>query len=384
MLAMKTVAVVFGSRSVEHDVSIITAVSSIIKPLELSGKYNVAPVYIAKDGKWYSDDKLGKIEFFTSGHIETKLAKLKPLSLKFDDGLWLIKPGLGSKTKVDVVFPATHGTYGEDGSLMGLLEMTGVPYVGCGLAASVVAMDKVLSKQVTGSSKISTNNWLGLERSEFVDDRAQAVGKISKLEFPLFVKPAHLGSSIAITRVNEGKTLIQALELAFHYDNKVIVEEEVPNLVEVTVPVMGNDELQVAMVEEALNKDAQFFDFDKKYMQGGKKGKGSKKGDNNSRIPAKLSKELYQRCENVAKSVFSAIGCSGIARVDLLVDEKAKKVYFNEVNPMPGSLYQHNWSKAGVNNIELVEKLIDLAFERSQGQKNQNTTFRTNFLKQFQ
>ncbi len=382
---MKTVAVIFGSRSVEHDVSIVTAVSSIIKPLELSGKYNVVPVYIAKDGSWYSDKKLGDVNFFSSGDTEDKLSSLKKINLKFDGGLWLIKPGLGGeKIYIDVAFPATHGTYGEDGSLMGLLEMADVPYVGCGLAASTVAMDKVLSKQVTGSSKIPTNNWLGLGRSEFVDNQARAVGKISKLEFPLFVKPAHLGSSIAITRVRDEKTLIQALELAFHYDNKVIVEEEVPNLVEVTVPVLGNDELQVAMVEEALNKDAQFFDFDKKYMHGGKKGKGGTKAAGNySRIPARLSKELYERCENVAKSVYSTIGCSGIARIDLLIDEKAKKVYFNEVNPLPGSLYQHNWSKAGVNNIELVEKLINLAIERDKKQTKRSTTFKTNFLKQF-
>ncbi len=364
--------------------SIVTAISAVINPLKLSGKYNVVPVYISKGGQWYSDNKLGKIDFFTSGEVEAKLAKLKPVGLKFDNGLWVIKPGLKAKIKVDVVFPATHGTYGEDGSLMGLLEMAGVPYVGCNLSASTVAMDKVLSKQVTGSCNISTNDWLWFKKSEFAGNQAEVLIKLSKLKMPLFVKPAHMGSSIGISRVENEKELINALELAFHYDDKVIVEEEVQNLVEVTVPVMGNEDIRVAMVEEALNKTAEFFDFDTKYMQGGKKGKSGKKGGvNNSRIPAKLPKELYEECENVAKNVYRVVGCSGTARVDLLVDEKAKKVYFNEINPLPGSLYQHNWNKAGVSSVELVEKLIDLAQERAKSREKQHTVFKTNFLGQF-
>lgn len=384
MFCMKTVAIIFGSRSTEHDVSIVTAISAVINPLKLGGKYNVLPVYIGKDGKWYSDDKLGKIEFFTSGRTADKLAKFKPLSLKFDNGLWLIKPGLGGKTKIDVVFPATHGTYGEDGSLMGLLEMAGVPYVGCGLSASVIAMDKVLSKQVTSNSGILTNKWTWLSKTEFTENQSGVLSKLSKLSMPLFVKPAHLGSSIGISRVKSEKELINALEVAFHYDDKAIVEEEVQNLVEVTVPVMGNEQIRVAMVEEALNKDSEFFDFDTKYMQGGKKGKNGKKGgENYSRIPARLSKKLYEECEQTAQNVYRAVGCEGIARVDLLVDAKANKVYFNEVNPMPGSLYQHNWNKAGVNNIELVNKLIDLAFNRSKREKKKNTVFKTSFLQQF-
>lgn len=381
---MKTVAVIFGSRSTEHDVSIVTAISAVINPLRLSANYKVLPVYIAKDGKWYGGDELGDIEFFTTGRLEQKLAKLKPLSLKFDEGLWLVKPGLGNKTKIDVVFPATHGTYGEDGSLMGLLEMADVPYVGCNLSASTVAMDKVLSKQVTGSCLVPTNQWLGLGKNDFIKNQEKSLKNLSKLKMPLFVKPAHLGSSIGISRVKNEKELLNALEVAFHYDDKAIIEEEVQNLVEVTVPVMGNEEIRVAMVEEAMNKDAQFFDFDTKYMQGGKKGKTGKKGDDDySRIPAKLSKELYKQCEEVAKAVYRCVGCSGTARVDLLVDKKAGKVYFNEINPMPGSLYQHNWNKAGVSSVELVEKLVELAFERAKKQAKQNTVFKTNFLSQF-
>lgn len=382
---MKTVAVIFGSRSAEHDVSIVTAVSAVIKPLTLAGNYNVVPVYISKDGSWYSDDKLADISFYSSGSIGDKLSRLKKINIKFDDGLWLIKPGLGGeKTHIDVVFPATHGTYGEDGSLMGLLEMADVPYVGCDITASAVAMDKVLSKQITSSVDIDTNRWAWLSKDEFEKNEEKALSKLDRLKMPLFVKPAHLGSSIAISRVKDKKSLINALEVAFHYDDKTIVEEEVSNLVEVTVPIMGNEEPEVAMVEETLTKKNEFFDFDTKYMHGGKKGKGGTKASGNySRIPARISKDLYAESEQTAKSVYSALECSGIARVDLLIDTKAKKVYFNEINPMPGSLYQHNWNKAGVSNIELVDKLIELAFARHEEQKTRSTSFKTNFLEQF-
>jgi len=382
---MKTIAVIFGSRSTEHDVSIVTAVSAIIKPLKLTGKYNVVPVYISKDGSWYSDEKLGDISFYSSGDVEDKLSRLKKINLKFDDGLWLIKPGLGGeKIRIDVVFPATHGTYGEDGSLMGLLEMAGVAYVGCDVASSAIAMDKVLSKQVASSAGVATNKWLQLGRAEFEEDRENSLKKLNNLKMPLFVKPAHLGSSIAVSRVKDAKELTNALEVVFHYDDKAIVEEEVSNLVEVTVPIMGNENLRVAMVEETLNKKSEFFDFNTKYMQGGKKGKGGTKASGNySRIPAKISKDLYVKSEQTAKDVYQAIGCSGTARIDLLIDTKANEVYFNEINPMPGGLYQHNWNKAGVSNVELVERLIELASERYDNRKKRSTVFKTNFLEQF-
>jgi len=383
---MKTIAVIFGSRSAEHDVSIVTAVSAIIYPLKLSGKYNVVPVYISKDGSWYSDDELGDIDFYTSGDVGEKLSKLKKINLKFDDGLWIVKSGLGDKKiHIDVVFPGTHGTYGEDGSLMGLLEMANVPYVGCDVTSSAVAMDKALSKIVIMAHKILTPKMKYFSDFDYTKEKQEILEYIlTTLRMPLFVKPVHLGSSIAVTRVKDKKTLENAIELAFHYDDKVVVEEEVRHLVEVTVPVMGNVYQQVAMVEETMSKSAEFFDFDTKYMQGGKKGKGGQKGnDNYSRMPAKLPKMLYKQCEQLALEAYKAIGCSGIARVDLLVDKKAKKVYFNEINPLPGGLYEHNWNKAGINNVELVQKLVDLAFFRSQAQAEKSTVFKTNFLSQF-
>lgn len=387
---MKTVAVIFGGRSTEHDVSIVTALASVNKPLELTKQYHIEPVYIAKDGSWYWDPKLKNIELYQSGEIEDFIRTAPKVHLLFDNGLTLVKSskfaGRKMYRKVDMVFPAMHGTYGEDGSLMGLLEMANIPYVGCDFRASAVAMDKVLAKQVAEGAGIESNPWTWFYAADLAQNPKEALKKISHLKYPLFVKPAHLGSSIAISRVEKEGDLLNALEVAAHYDDKVIIEEGVSNLVEVTLPIMGNNnELTAALLERPLTKPEDFFDFETKYMHGGKKGKGGAKAgaQGYSELPADLPKDLYQKAEATGLAVYKALGCSGIARVDMLIDSKTGKVYFNEVNPLPGSLYTHNWNKAGISNIELVGKLIDLAKERWEARQKLTTSFSTNYLKQF-
>jgi D-alanine-D-alanine ligase len=205
------------------------------------------------------------------------------------------------------------------------------------------------------------------------------------LHYPLFIKPAHLGSSVGISRATSETELRNALEVAAHYDDKVIVEEAVPNLIEVTLPIMGNDQPQPALLERPLTKPEDFFDFDTKYMQGGKKGKGNAKSgaQGYSQIPADLPKELYARAEALGLGVYRAFGCSGIARVDMLIDSKTNNVYFNEVNPLPGGLYAHNWQKAGISTVDLVEKLISFARARHTQRQALATSFSTNYLQQF-
>ena len=388
---MKTVAVIFGGRSAEHDISIVTALASIIKPLELTGSYKVEPVYITKEGAWLSDEKLKDISLFTSGKIEDFIAKTRPVAIAFDNGLALVKPGgFGSRktVKIDIVFPAMHGTYGEDGSLMGLLEMANVPYAGCSLSSSVLAMDKVLAKQIAESNGIAVAKYIHISNAEFSENSEEVIKKVEKsLKFPVFVKPAHLGSSIGITRVAKQQDLQNAIEVAVHYDDRVVIEEEIKNLIEVTLPIMGNDELTPALLERPLSTAEDFFDFDTKYLRGGKKG-GAKKGGTKgaqgySELPAKLPVKLYGQAQNTALNVYRALGCTGTARVDLLIDKKTQKVYFNEVNPLPGSLYAHNWQASGVSSVELVESLVRLAEERHERKQQTNTGFTTNFLKQF-
>lgn len=385
---MKTIAVIFGSRSTEHDVSVVTAIASIIKPLELSKQYKVEAVYIAKDGAWYWDEKLKDINLFSSGKIQDWLHQAHPVSVQFDGGMTLVKASgiAGRKTarKIDIVFPATHGTYGEDGSLMGLLRMANVPFVGCDMDASVLAMDKVLSKLLVTAAGLPTSNMCYSDKLSYERDPQKFAAEVEKtLRFPMFVKPAHLGSSIGISRVKDRKELDNALEVAFHYDDKVLVEEEIANLIEVTLPIMGNDTLKPAYLERPLTKSEDFFDFETKYMNGGKKGAGKKGAQGYSEVPAKLDDKLYKQAEALGLAVYRTLGCSGLARVDMLIDSQQQKVYFNEVNPLPGSLYQHNWRALGVSSVELVQTLVRLAEERWQVQARQNTVFSTNFLQQF-
>lgn len=385
------VGVFFGSRSTEHDVSIITAIASIIKPLELTRAYEVVPVYIAKDGKWYADQALKDISLFTSGRIEAWCAKHEPLQLLFENGLQLVLPGRKKRViAIDVAFPALHGTHGEDGEVMAVFELANIPYVGCGVSASVIAMDKVLAKQVATANGIPTPQSVSFSKYDFEQDPASWVTTINRtLQYPLFVKPAHLGSSIGISRVTDPKDLTSAIEVAIHYDDKALVEEGVSNLIEVTLPIMGNDDPQPALLEQPLTTTEDFFDFDTKYMNGGKKGKGggSKSGKQGaqgySRIPADLPKELYTQAETLGLRVYKALGCSGTARIDMLIDSAKGQVYFNEVNPLPGSLYSHNWNRAGVSNVALVSKLVELAQERHQARGQLATVFDTSYLKQF-
>lgn len=386
---MKTIAVIFGGQSTEHDVSIVTALASVIKPLELAGGYQIEPVYIAKDGSWYWDQKLKDIKLFQSGEIEDFMQKAPKIHLFFDNGLTLVKSsqfaGRKQYKKIDVVFPAMHGTHGEDGELMGILEMAGVPYVGCGVAASAIAMDKVLAKQVTQSFGLPSTPWVWLRAEELANPSA-ALKKCESLKYPLFVKPARLGSSIGITRVAEKAQLMNALEVAAHYDDKIIVEQGVQNLIEVTLPIMGNAEPKPALLEQPLLKSEDFFDFETKYMQGGKKDgkKGGAKGSQGySQLPADLPKELYQKAEDLGIEVYKVVGCEGIARVDMLIDSKTKEVFFNEINPLPGGLYEHNWRAAGISSVELVSSLVNYALQRSAHKKQRTTVFNTNYLKQF-
>jgi D-alanine-D-alanine ligase len=392
---MKTIAVIFGGKSTEHDVSIITALTSIIRPLKTAGGYEVEPVYISKEGNWYWDAKLADISLYQSGEIEDFMRRSPKTHLLFDDGLTLVKSsqfaGRKQYKKVDVVFPAMHGTHGEDGELMGLLEMAGVPYVGCGPTASAIAMDKVLAKQVVESNGLPVAKYEHLYRDTYLRKNKAVVDELQKsLKFPLFVKPAHLGSSIGISRVTNDGELENAIEVALHYDEKIVIEEEVQNLIEVTLPIMGNEELKVAYLERPIAKSDQFFDFDTKYMRGGKSAKsrggsktGAKGAQGYSELPAKIDKKLEEKAVELGKRVYRILECSGIARIDMLIDEKSGVVYFNEVNPLPGSLYAHNWRASGVSNVQLVEDLVYLAEQRFKKKQRLATTFETSFLKQF-
>jgi D-alanine-D-alanine ligase len=375
----KTVGVIFGGRTAEHDVSIITAHLPIIKSLLASGKYNVQPIYITKEGDWYSNTAMNDFEYFKQTNLEELLKKEQKLNLSFDGGLQIIWPGLLKKTmQIDIAFPAMHGTYGEDGSLMGLLRMANIPFVGCDMTASAVAMDKALTKQVLKSDGIPIVPFVWFTKHDWSIKKDLLKKEIESLHYPLFVKPVHLGSSIAITKVKTSDELENAIEVALHYDNKVLVEEGVTNLIEVTLPIMGNEEPKMASIERPLNK-TEFFDFSDKYLSGGKKGGGV--NSQYSEVPANISATLSKRVLELGEQTYKILGCTGIARVDFLIESSTDTVYVNEVNTLPGGLYDHNWRKSGVSDVELVTGLVQLAEERFENNAGTTYNFSSDILK---
>lgn len=387
-MAKMNVAIIFGSRSPEHDISIMTALGVVFKGLKANGQYNLVPIYIDKQGRWFSDPRLFDLERFTNKQqpIDNLLASLKPIAIDLNSGFSIIKPGLrSSRLKIDCVFPALHGGHGEDGEVMALLNLANVAYVGCDVGASQIAMDKVLLKQVADQANLAITKFVWFYSYLYHNNKSDYLKQIEKLKYPLFVKPAHLGSSIAISKVHNKNELEQAIDLALFYDDKVLVEEGVNNLIELTLPIIGNNnQLETGLLERPLFKEQGFFDFNSKYILDGQKS-GAKKngGANYSQLPAKLPTKITQEAIKLAIDGYKLIGCSGIARVDLLLDSLHNKLFINEINPMPGDLYLHNWQAQGLSAAELCTKLINFALERYKQKQQITSTFKTNYLNQF-
>jgi len=384
---MKTIGVIFGGRSVEHDISIITG-QFIIAALRAAPGFVPVPIYISRSGRWYSDESLADMATFRRSDFEQYIVSLKRPVVRIDGEFSISSPGfLGARAtrRIDVAFPALHGTNGEDGTFAGILNGARIPFVGCDSAASAIAMDKALAKIVTERAGIPSTPYIFFTAHEWARGRARVTEAASALRAPLFVKPVHLGSSIGITRIAAETGLAQAVEVALHYDDKVIVEQGVPNVMEVNCAVLGNEEVRTSALEQPLAKAA-LLSFDDKYMRGGKGskgGSGSMSGEKNSvKIPAPVDEKTAATIRELAVRAFRAIGGSGTARFDFLIDQESRSVYLNEINPLPGSLQQHLWKASGVSNIELVTTLIVLAEERFAEKNKRVTTFASSVLQQ--
>jgi len=380
---MKTIGVFFGSRSTEHDISIITA-QLIISGLKGLG-YPVVPVYLTKKGEWMIDEALGELKRFTDPTKiveENNVYKEYFLDLENSHGkLVLKKKGFSGKTVIiDIAFPALHGPYGEDGIIHGIFEMFDVPYVGCDVASSSLAMDKALTKQICQANGIPITKYVYFYKNEWQENKEMLLNLIAKkLTWPLFVKPVHLGSSIGITKVKnkKGTDLEDAIDVALYYDNKVLVEEGVENVMDATCCIVGNKELQAsALQESAFQSD--LFDFNEKYLKEG----GSQLGKSKSGIviPARVSDMMMRKIQQMAKEVYRALGCSGISRVDFLLNKKTNELFVAEVNPLPGTLYHHLWKASGVEFDELLRLLIGFAEERQENKKTIMSYFQSSVL----
>ena len=381
------IGIVFGSRSPEHDISIMTALGVIAKSLTANANYNLVPIYITKTGQWFSDPKLLELSLFTDKNqtLELTLSKLKPILLSLNNGFSIIKPAIRNTTiKLDCVFPALHGGHGEDGEVMAILNMANVAYVGCDVTASQIAMDKVLLKQLAELAGVAITKYVWFYDYQYRAEPQLYLKQINKLKFPLFVKPAHLGSSIAISKVNSPSELAPAIDVALYYDDKVLIEEAVNNLIELTLPIIGNQaNLETGLLERPLFKEASFFDFESKYISSASKSGTKKTSGNYSQLPAKIATNLADQASQIATKTYKLIGCSGIARVDLLLDAKKNQLYLNELNPLPGDLYIHNWQAKGFSAADLCDKLIKYGLERHHQKQKIVSAFKTNYLGQF-
>jgi len=375
----KTVGVFFGSRAPEHDISIITG-NLIINGL-LGLGYKVIPIYIDKSGDWKINEKLSDIKTFKNPMIANSIRSEYYLDLKASTGkLTFRKIGIFSSViTIDLIFPAFHGQNGEDGTFQGLCEMLNVPYVGCDTTSSSITMDKVLTKILYQTEKIPTTKFLSITNVDWSNNKKDLIAKTKALNFPLIIKPARLGSSIGISKASNIKELEYSIEVALHFDSKIIVEKCIDDLMDITVCVIGNDEPITSLIQESVfQKD--FFSYDDKYINKG--GAQTGKATNNVIIPARLEEKTTKEIRDTAIRIYKLFGCSGIARVDFLYDKKTKNWYANEINTLPGTLYHHLWKASGIELDELLSRLIEYADEKYQAKKYLTSTFTSSVLSQ--
>lgn len=349
----KVVAVLFGGQSSEHEISKISAATVISNMSQ--DKYFIMPVYITKDGKWMLYD--GPVENIASGQWE-KYATHAILSPDTEHrGLIRIVGDKIKRIPIDVVFPVLHGKGGEDGTIQGLLELAGIPYVGCGVLASSLSMDKAYTKIVADSIGLNQADYISVSSNEALDNIDSLCERVeNEISYPCFVKPSNAGSSFGITKAADRETLISGIKLAAENDRTIVIEKNI-NGREVECAVLGNDNPEASIVGEILAA-ADFYDFDAKYNS-----KESK-----TIIPAEIDDNISDEIRKNAVAVFKALGCSGISRVDFFIENNTGKVIFNEINTMPGftgiSMYPMLWDAMGVPLPELIDRLIELAIER--------------------
>ncbi len=385
------VGVIFGGESVEHEVSIISAMQAINK-LDLE-KYEVVPIYITKDREWYTGDMLKDIEVYQDLNLIKKYSKNVVLYCK--NGAFVLQNKKFPRNivrEIDIAFPIVHGTNVEDGVLQGYLQSVGVPLVGPDVYGAAVGQDKVYMKAIWEQAGLPMTKYVWFYDVEYKQDSSEVIKKVSKLKYPVIVKPATTGSSVGISVVENEEKLVEAIDDAIQYDNKILVEEVVKNLKEVNIAVMGNYEHQkVSEIEEVFSGN-KFLTYADKYIGGGKgKLKGAKapvkasKGmaSASRKLPADISKKLREEVEDVAVRAFKALGSAGNSRIDFLIDTESDKVYINEINSIPGSLAFYLWEEKGVNFTHMLEDMINIGVKDYKKRISKTHSFETNILKGF-
>lgn len=389
---MKTklnVAVIFGGKSVEHEISVISALQAI-NAID-KNKYRVIPIYITKQGMWISGKHL--LEISNYKNMEKLIAKNTKVFISQNaneckiyksGGFW----GIRELATLDLVFPVLHGTHGEDGALQGLLELMNVPYVGCNVYASAITMDKIYTKRILREQGIPVLDDVWFYASEWIDNKDQVLASVTKkMKYPLIVKPGNLGSSIGVTSVNNLQELEAAIDLAASISQRILIEPKVENLKEVNCAVLGDSEFaEISVCEEPI-RSSEILSYQDKYSGGNKTNKafGKSSGMNSAKrkIPADISKKQEREIQDLARKAFINLNCSGVVRIDFLIDQVTKKIYLCELNTIPGSLSFYLWQPMGKNFTDLTERLIELAFKAHREKNNLILSYDSNILSNF-
>ena len=383
---MKTnIAVIYGCRSVEHEVSIISAVQAM-RSIDRN-KYDVIPIYVSKKGEMYTGDMLFDIEVYSELNklfeSASRICLLREggnvVARSLDNTFFKKKKDI----RIDVAFPIVHGTNCEDGTVAGLLEYLDLPYVGCDILSAAVGMDKVVFKNVLASKGLPVLDCVSFRAREYAQDKERVLGEIkNEIGFPLIIKPVNLGSSVGISKVNNEDELEQAIALAVSFSEKVLAERAITDLREINCSVLGDpDECVASVCEEPFMHD-EILSYEDKYMSGGSKKSGGSKGmaSLSRKIPADISEEKADEIKRLACDIFRATGSSGVVRIDFMLDTATDKVYANEINTIPGSLAFYLWEASGLSYTDMIDRLVEIAFRRQRTRETLTFTIDTNIL----
>lgn len=379
---MKTnIGVFFGGRSTEHEISVISA-SQAMHAINRD-KYDVTPIYITKQGHWYTGEALFEVKNYRN--IPELLKQCEEVYMRpvYDDyNLYKTnKRMFGSDvlTKLDVVIPVLHGSNVEDGIFEGVLQTIGIPYAGCDVLSSANGMDKITMKMILHANDVPVVDYVWFTDNEWGNKRDEVIDRVErKLGYPVIVKPANLGSSVGIGSAHNREELIEKINEAERYSMRMIVEHLVEDLQEINCSVLGDcDDYRMSVLEEPI-KSGDFLTYDQKYLGGGKGSKGMQSAQ--KRIPAELPKEETERIQYLAGETFRVLSCHGVSRVDVIVDRKTRQVYVNEINTIPGSLSFYLWEATGLPFDKLMDTLVQLALKRKRQQSLKTVSYDQNIF----
>ena len=381
----KQIGVIFGSRSCEREVAIISAVQ-LMRHADRE-KYDIIPVYIDETGHWYTGEKLTDIESFKPFRPEsTGITRVFPDLSSGSGALLTVQKGSGlfAKEKIEIVaridiyIIVMHGLNGEDGTLQGLMELANVPYTSTGVAGSAVGMDKIMMKQIFRGAGLPVLPGVWFTRTEFENGRDTVIRKVeAEIGYPVFVKPANLGSSIGVSRADDAETLAESLELAFEYDRRVLVEKGLDKPIELNCSVLGYDgEEEASPIEMPINND-EFLDFKDKYLaSGGNKGMASL----HRVLPAPIEDGLKNHIQEMSRTIFRLLDCKGVVRIDYMFDRKSEKTYITEINTIPGSLAFYLWENAGMPYSSLIDRMVCCAVKAHEDKNRANYAYTSDIL----